>query len=96
MSTERREEGSGQTRVVVHTLNAKDAAIVAAMRVALEPHRGQLRGTEARKPFDGIMEHVVPADGVTYEPGLVGGVPGWWCRPKDAREGEAILYLHGG
>jgi acetyl esterase/lipase len=26
----------------------------------------------------------------------VGGVPGWWCRPQDAPEKAAILYLHGG
>jgi acetyl esterase/lipase len=26
----------------------------------------------------------------------VGGVPGWWCRPSNARPGQAILYLHGG
>jgi monoterpene epsilon-lactone hydrolase len=95
-TSERREEASAQTGIVVHAVTAKDAATVAAMRTMIEPHRGQLQGTEARQPFDAIMERVAPAEGVTYEAGSVGGVPGWWCRPARARGGQVILHLHGG
>jgi epsilon-lactone hydrolase len=80
----------------VHPLSAGDAATVAAMRKMIEPHRGQLQGTAARQPFDEIMERVPAAEGVTYEPDSVGGVPGWWGRPSNARPGQVILYLHGG
>ena len=95
-TSERREEASARTGVVVHAVTAKDAAAVAAMRSMIEPHRGQLQGTEARQPFDAIMERVIPAEAVTYEAGTVGGVPGWWCRPARAAGGQAILHLHGG
>ncbi len=47
---------------VVHALSTKDAVTVAAMRSTLEPHRGQLQGTEARQPYDAIMDRVVPAE----------------------------------
>jgi epsilon-lactone hydrolase len=62
----------------------------------LAPHKGQLQGTGARKPFDEIMLHTPAPEGVAYEADTVGGVKGWWCRPSGARSGEAILYLHGG
>jgi len=90
------EPASPRTGVVVHALTAEDAAAVAAMRSQIEPHRGQLQGTRARQPFDAIMERVVPAEGVTYDAGEVGGVPGWWCRPARARAAQVILHLHGG
>jgi monoterpene epsilon-lactone hydrolase len=38
----------------------------------------------------------VTADNVVYEAAVVGGIPGWWCRPGDAAPDTAILYLHGG
>ena len=82
--------------ISVHPLSAKDAATVAAMRKIIEPHQGQLQGTAARQPFDEIMGRVPAADSVTYEADSVGGVPGWWCRPSNARQGQVILYLHGG
>jgi acetyl esterase/lipase len=33
---------------------------------------------------------------VTFEADTVGGIPGWWCRPKQARSGLVVLHLHGG
>jgi len=55
-----------------------------------------MSGPEARAPFDEMMEHVPDAAGVTYTQGVVGGVPGMWCRPQSARPDAVILYLHGG
>lgn len=43
-----------------------------------------------------MMAHTPAAAGVTYEPATVGGIAGWWCRPVSARDGVALLYLHGG
>jgi hypothetical protein len=42
------------------------------------------------------MSKTPAADGAADEAGVVGGVPGWWCRPADAVAGGVILYLHGG
>jgi hypothetical protein len=64
-----------------------------AMRAIVEPNKGRLQGTAARVPFDGIMESVAAPDGVTYQPDHVGGIPGVWCRPKNARPGEAVLHI---
>ena len=80
----------------VHDLSPEDAAAVAAMRTMLEPYKGGLQGTAARKRFDEIMQHTPDAEGIAYEADTVGGVPGWWCRPPRARSSAAILYLHGG
>ncbi len=96
-ANDRREElSNAPAATFVHAVAAQDAAAVAAMRPVLEPHRGELQGTDARQPFDAIMERVAGAQGVTYEPGAVGGIPGGWVRPAAARDGQVLLYLHGG
>lgn len=51
---------------------------------------------EARGQFDALMEGVLPPDGVTFEAGAIGGIPGIWARPLNARPDEAIVHLHGG
>ena len=60
------------------------------------PMKGSVTGPSARDMFDELMENTPATDGVTYEKGDVGGVPGSWCRPKDAAAAAAILYFHGG
>ena len=79
-----------------HPLSAEDEAAMAAMRAIVEPNKGKLRGVAARVPFDSIMEHVSAPDGVVYEAARVGGTSGGWCRPDDARPGEAVMHIHGG
>jgi acetyl esterase/lipase len=69
---------------------------MAAMRTIVEPNKGRLQGTAARVPFDAIMEHVAAPEDVTYRTDHVGGVPGVWCHPKNARPGEVLLHIHGG
>ena len=81
---------------IYHPLSAEDRAAVAAMRAQIEPFKGTMTGPEAREAYDGIMEQTPDAPGVAYEPGVVGGVPGIWCRPRTAAPGVAILYVHGG
>jgi acetyl esterase/lipase len=81
---------------VRHPLTHKDEATVAAIRVQVAPSKGKMSGPEARTPFDEVMEHVPDAPGVTYSQGVVGGVPGIWCRSQGVRADGVILYLHGG
>lgn len=68
---------------------------MAHLREIAAPAKGHL-GPEMREIFDQMMEMAPDAPGVIYEETLVGTIPGWWCRPVEALEGAAILYLHGG
>jgi epsilon-lactone hydrolase len=79
-----------------HPEHLLDRAAMSAIRLMLRSMKGSVNGPGARKSFDDIMEKVPSVSGVTYEAETIGGVPGWWCRPKDAAQGCAILYLHGG
>jgi acetyl esterase/lipase len=81
---------------VLHPFSTEDQAAMLAMRIIVEPNKGKLQGTAARAPFDAIMEHVSAPVGVVYEADRIGGVSGWWCRPENARPGQAIMHVHGG
>jgi epsilon-lactone hydrolase len=83
-------------KTTYHPENLTDRAAMLAMRamIALQPPADL--GPAGRTAFDELMSKTPAADGVTYEAAVVGGVPGWWCRPADAAAGAAILYLHGG
>ena len=87
---------SSEPWLIHHPLSAGDAVVMRTVRAAIEPHKGELQGVAARGPFDAIMERVPAPEGVTYEEDRVGGISGWWCRPKNAREGQAVLHIHGG
>jgi acetyl esterase/lipase len=67
-----------------------------AMRAELRLHPSFEFGPEARPVYDELIAKTPAAQGVTYDAATVGGVTGWWCRPSDAVDGAAILYLHGG
>ena len=85
-----------QSATVFHPISMADKTAMASLRAIVEPNKGRLRGTAARVPFDAIMEHVAVPEGVTVEAGTVGGVPGWWSRPRDAQPDAVILHIHGG
>jgi monoterpene epsilon-lactone hydrolase len=85
-----------QSATVFHPINETDKIAMASLRAIVEPHKGQLRGTAARAPFDAIMEHVAVPEGVTFEAGTVGGIPGWWSKPEGAQTDAVILHVHGG
>ena len=78
-----------------HPFQAEDRKPMALLREAAAPAKGHL-GPEMREAFDKMMEMTPDAPGVIYEEASVGKIPGWWCRPVNALEGAAILYLHGG
>jgi len=85
-----------RSATVFHPISTPDKTVMAAMRAIVEPDKGRLRGTAARAPFDAIMEHVAVPQGVTFEAGIVGGIPGWWSKPQGAQPDAVILHLHGG
>ena len=78
---------------ILQPLLAEDAPSVAAQRAMTLPYRGL---PMTRESYDAMMAAVPPAADVRLEPGTVGGVSGWWCRPEGARPGARLLYLHGG
>jgi epsilon-lactone hydrolase len=97
MPTSLEDGRSGQrSATVFHPISMADKAAMAGLRAIVEPYKGSLRGTAARMPFDAIMEHVAVPEDVTFEAGSVGGVPGWWSKPKGAQPDAVILHIHGG
>jgi epsilon-lactone hydrolase len=87
---------SQQSATVFHPISTADKTAMAGLRAIVEPNKGQLLGTAARAPFDAIMEHVAVPEGVTFEAGTVGGIPGWWSKPEGAQPDAVILHVHGG
>jgi epsilon-lactone hydrolase len=79
-----------------HPLTPRDRSVMAALRSQVAPHKGRLRGPEARAPFDAIIGHTIAPEGVSFREDRVGGIAGWWCEPADAVAEAAILHLHGG
>ncbi len=79
-----------------HKEQPADHAVMLAMRAELRLHPALEFAPGARPAFDALMAQTLAAKDVVYEAAAVGGVAGWWCRPDDAIEGAAILYLHGG
>ena len=82
--------------VVIHPLDPEDASAILAMRAAVRAAKGVPWTVDARPQYDALMGRVQPPDDVTFESGIVGGVPGLWVHPTSARSNAAILYLHGG
>lgn len=81
---------------VIHLLSQEDSVAVAALRSIVAPMKGKFEGTAGRDPFNDIMERVAVPEGVTFDVGIVGGVPGWWAKPATAPKTAAILHVHGG
>jgi acetyl esterase/lipase len=82
--------------MAVRPLDPDDAQFVARMRVMAAPAKGVSRGIEGRGQFDAVMASVLAPNNVTSESDTIGGVPGTWVRPANARPGCALLHLHGG
>jgi len=49
-----------------------------------------------RSIFDEWHQPTAEPTDVTYAEGVVGGVPGIWCRPIGADASKVLLYTHGG
>jgi monoterpene epsilon-lactone hydrolase len=63
-----------------HPLTAADGTVMDGIRTITASAQGHVE----RGPFDAVMEQTPDAAGIAYEPGVVGGVAGVWCRPADA------------
>jgi epsilon-lactone hydrolase len=92
----RKNTATTESWFLIHPLSPQDSAAMTGLRSAVAGMKGKLEGVAARAPFNGIMEHVVVPEGVTFETDTVGGISGSWARPAEARKGSAILHLHGG
>ncbi|HEY3744910.1 MAG TPA: alpha/beta hydrolase [Gemmatimonadaceae bacterium] len=82
--------------LTVHPVSQGDSIAAAALRSAVAAFKGKLGGAAARAPFDDVMERVVAPTDVTFEPGTVGGISGFWAKPARAQKGAAIIHAHGG
>jgi len=82
--------------VVMHPLDPEDAPTIAWIRSATRAQKGVRWTIEAREAYDALLESVSAPDGVTFEPGTVGDVPGVWVYPASSRPDQAILHFHGG
>ena len=72
-----------------------DRARMTAIRAMLKLGPPLTGGPEGRAAYDDRLSKLSTAKGVSFEPGIVGGVPGWWCHPAEPG-GTVLLYLHGG
>lgn len=90
--------GDGLGTTSVHPPTAEDVALLAERRAAAaqDSGEGEDAGPRDHAGFDAMIELTQGAPGLRYEPGTVGGVPGWWCRPDGARPGARLLFAHGG
>ena len=82
--------------IVHHDLTPADARATARMRASFAGTPKLAFEPATRPVFDVIMGQAPAPDGVRFEAGEVGGVPGWWVRPEAAAPAAVILYLHGG
>jgi len=73
-----------------------DAPARTKLRALLAPHKGEMRGPEARGFYDAFMQQIRAATDVSYRSEVINGVSGWWCIPSAAKAERAILHLHGG
>jgi len=87
---------SSEDRVVIHPLDPEDAPTIAWIRTATRAQKGVRWRIEARAAYDALLESVSAPDGVTFELGTVGDVPGVWVYPAESRPDQAILHFHGG
>ncbi len=85
------------TNPIYHHADPADLALVAAIREQNAPFKGINSGVEAREGYDLMIAAIPEAENVEYSASTVGGVSGFWCKPKQpAAKDRAILYLHGG
>jgi hypothetical protein len=66
--------------IVTHDMSPSEAQAMQAMRAA----------------YDEIIAQAPAPEAGSFEPGDVGGVTGWWCRPAQSDHDAVVLYLHGG
>jgi epsilon-lactone hydrolase len=91
-----KKSGAEAPWLTIQPVSQSDSVAAAALRSAVAPMKGKVQGIAGRAPFDGIMERTAVPAGVTFEAATIGGIPGWWAKPAQARKGAAILHARGG
>ncbi|MBZ9998337.1 alpha/beta hydrolase fold domain-containing protein [Mesorhizobium sp. BH1-1-4] len=79
-----------------HPEDERDRAVMQAMRDMLARMPALEFAPASRPAFEELMQQTPVADGISFETGTVGAVPGVWCRPKAGSARTVMLYLHGG
>ena len=85
-----------QPFVTIHPLDPEDASAIAPITTGARTTKGARWTVDARPQYDALLERVLPPDGVSFESGVIGGIPGLWVQPASSRPDEAILHFHGG
>lgn len=79
-----------------HKQTSVDAAAMVATREYMATLPKLAVVPEARGWYDEFLASTPAAANVSFEPGMIAGVSGWWCIPADAPADAALLHLHGG
>lgn len=82
--------------LIRHPLSAADAKATKAIRASMAGHPKLKIEPATRAAYDEIFAHAPVPEGVSFEQETLGGVRGLWCRPAQAGNEAALLYLHGG
>ncbi|PPJ49122.1 alpha/beta hydrolase [Rhizobium sp. KAs_5_22] len=91
-----RNEGVSSMANIIHKLDPSDANVMEGMRAYLATLPKIEIVPEARSGYDDFVSMTPPAEGVSFEPGAVAGVEGWWCIPTNAKPDKALVHFHGG
>jgi epsilon-lactone hydrolase len=85
------------SRLVTKTIPfaREDAVAEPELRRAIAKFWAEAQGAP-RDIYDRFIGASPLADGVAFEQVDDGEIRGWWCRPRSAKSGCAILFLHGG
>jgi acetyl esterase/lipase len=88
--------GAG-SRLVTETIPfaREDAAAEPEHRRVIAKFWSEAQGAP-RDIYDRFIGASPSADGVGFEQVDDGEIRGWWCRPRSAKSGCAILFVHGG
>jgi monoterpene epsilon-lactone hydrolase len=82
--------------LAVHPLSQEDSVAASALRASVAAFKGKLAGTDARAPFDDVMQRVAAPTDVNFDADTVGGISGLWAKPVRPKKDAAIMHVHGG
>jgi acetyl esterase/lipase len=80
---------------ITFPLSEKERERETALRKRFAEYWSNATG-EPRAAFDTFISNTPIADGVSFERVGNADAHGWWARPSTARDGDAILHIHGG
>lgn len=87
--------GKTEAKIDVIEIDADELARENALRERFASFWAAATG-DLRSTYDAFISASPLTTDVTLHDVDEGDVTGWWVRPKDAKSGKAILYIHGG